>query len=55
MANPDKRLRSTKEKDESWARFEQAVDIALHTPPMHKEPAKKKPAKTPTKTKAKKA
>jgi hypothetical protein len=55
MKDPDKKMRSAKEKDDAWERFERAVDVALKTPPMHKEAPKKKPAKTPTKTKAKKA
>lgn len=46
---------STSNHPDAWERFERAVDVALKTPPMHKEAPKKKPAKTPTKTKAKKA
>lgn len=30
---------------EAWGRFERAVDIALQTKPMHREPVKKKVAK----------
>jgi hypothetical protein len=36
---------------DAWQRFERAVDVALRTPAMHREPAKKKPTKKTTKTK----
>ena len=40
-----KRKKQTHEDDErpdAWQRFEQAVDVALHTPPSHKATAAQK-------------
>ena len=45
MNNSDKKVCATKDKNETWDRFERAVDIALHTRPIHKESPKKAAAK----------
>jgi hypothetical protein len=47
---PDTKKENDFDEDEAMRRFERAVDVALHTRPIHKE----SPKKTPTKPKAKK-